>query len=193
VARTASAKIVEAIRGLLGQAGWSLNDLDAIGVVSGPGSFTGVRTGLATAKGLCEALSLPLIAVSRLEVLSAAAGQAEFVALEAGRGELYVRSASRQGVPKEFLCRDDGIESVLKQFGLVVAEEKVRQRLVSRMGEDRVKMHGLGISDSIPLILAGFRAGGHDVALADANYVRSEEQIYSVASASPHRTSGARR
>jgi tRNA threonylcarbamoyladenosine biosynthesis protein TsaB len=193
VARTASAKIIEAIRELLGQAGWHLDDMDAIGVVSGPGSFTGVRTGLATAKGLCEALGVPLIAVSRLEVLAAAAGPAEFVALEAGRGEFYVRSANPLGVPQEFLCGDEGLANLLTRSVLVVAEEHVRERLASRLGADSVKTHELEISDSIPLILAGLRSGEQDIALADANYVRSEQQIYSTASALPHRAAGARR
>ena len=45
---------------LLKEKGWALADLDGIGVVAGPGSFTGVRVGLAAAKGLCEAANLPL-------------------------------------------------------------------------------------------------------------------------------------
>jgi tRNA threonylcarbamoyladenosine biosynthesis protein TsaB len=175
VARTASAKIIEAIRDLLGQAGWPLVDLDAIGVVNGPGSFTGVRTGLATAKGLCEALGLPLIAVSRLEVLAAAAGQAGFVALEAGRGELYVRSTNPLSVPQEFLCGDEGLANLLTQSLLVVAEEHVRERLAARLGAESVKTHELEISDSIPLILAGLRSGEHDIALHRASGWRRQQ------------------
>src|SRR6202046_4071844 len=57
---SASAEIIDAIRRLLQtQPGGQLRDLDAIGVVHGPGSFTGIRTGLAAAKGLCEAAGLP--------------------------------------------------------------------------------------------------------------------------------------
>jgi tRNA threonylcarbamoyladenosine biosynthesis protein TsaB len=90
--KSVSAEIVNAMRRLLSEAGWSIADLTAVGVVNGPGSFTGVRTGLAAAKGLCEASRLPLIAVSRLEVLAEASGLAAGLAvLDAGRGELYVR------------------------------------------------------------------------------------------------------
>ena len=47
--------------------------LDAVAVSSGPGSYTGLRIGVSTAKGLCYALDIPLIAISTLEVLTAAA------------------------------------------------------------------------------------------------------------------------
>lgn len=53
----------------LAQAGWSANSLDAAAVGAGPGSYTGLRIGTATAKGLCFSLGLKLIAVPTLEAL----------------------------------------------------------------------------------------------------------------------------
>jgi len=50
-----------------------LKDIDAIAVTGGPGSYTGIRVGLASAKGLCYALSKPLIMLNTLEVLAASA------------------------------------------------------------------------------------------------------------------------
>ncbi|RYM35978.1 tRNA (adenosine(37)-N6)-threonylcarbamoyltransferase complex dimerization subunit type 1 TsaB [Brumimicrobium glaciale] len=49
---------------------WKLNELDAIVVTSGPGSYTGLRIGVSTAKGLCYALSIPMIAVNTLESIA---------------------------------------------------------------------------------------------------------------------------
>ena len=49
---------------------YSLNDLNAIAVSKGPGSYTGLRIGVSSAKGLCYALDIPLISVSTLEALA---------------------------------------------------------------------------------------------------------------------------
>src|SRR5690349_5180126 len=73
--RSASERLVPVIRTLMETEGWDLRDLAAIGVVHGPGSFTGVRVGLSAAKGLSEAGQVPLVAVSRLALLAAAAGE----------------------------------------------------------------------------------------------------------------------
>jgi tRNA threonylcarbamoyladenosine biosynthesis protein TsaB len=62
-----------AIRDLLHENDLTVNDLKAIGLSSGPGSYTGLRVGMATAKGLCYALSVPLITVNTLEMMASAA------------------------------------------------------------------------------------------------------------------------
>ncbi len=54
-------------------AGISLTSVDAIAVTAGPGSYTGLRVGMASAKGLCYALKKPLIALNTLEVLTVSA------------------------------------------------------------------------------------------------------------------------
>ncbi len=53
------------------QAGLAWSELDAVSVSKGPGSYTGLRIGVAAAKGLCFALDLPLIAVPTLESMAA--------------------------------------------------------------------------------------------------------------------------
>ena len=59
-----------AVRRLMEASGFRLNELAAVVVVHGPGSFTGVRVGVSAAKGLSEAGGVPLIAVSRLALLA---------------------------------------------------------------------------------------------------------------------------
>ncbi len=58
------------IEEVLNEAQRTFKDLDAVAVSKGPGSYTGLRIGVSTAKGLCYALNLPLIAVDTLEILA---------------------------------------------------------------------------------------------------------------------------
>ncbi len=55
---------------VLQQAGFSFNDLDAVAVSKGPGSYTGLRIGVSAAKGFCYALGIPLISVGTLHALA---------------------------------------------------------------------------------------------------------------------------
>jgi tRNA threonylcarbamoyladenosine biosynthesis protein TsaB len=59
-----------AIQDLLLQASFDIKAIDAIGITNGPGSYTGLRVGLATAKGLCYALKIPLIVIGTLEMMA---------------------------------------------------------------------------------------------------------------------------
>jgi len=58
------------IKEALQNASFSLNEIDAIAISKGPGSYTGLRIGVSTAKGLCYALDKPLIAIPTLEALA---------------------------------------------------------------------------------------------------------------------------
>jgi tRNA threonylcarbamoyladenosine biosynthesis protein TsaB len=65
--------IQPAIRKIIHETGKSLKEIDAIAVSNGPGSYTGLRVGLSTAKGLCYALDRPLILINTLEIIATAA------------------------------------------------------------------------------------------------------------------------
>src|SRR5258705_10740146 len=89
---TFSAQLVPQIAALVEKHGSGKGDLAGFAVVSGPGSFTGLRVGLAAIKALAEILRRPIAAVSLLDVI-ARSGANEgrvFSVLEAGRGDFYV-------------------------------------------------------------------------------------------------------
>lgn len=65
--------IHQALAELIESLGLNLNKLDAIAVSAGPGSYTGLRVGMATAKGLCYALKKPLITINTLKMMANAA------------------------------------------------------------------------------------------------------------------------
>ena len=62
-----------AIQTVLNEAGVLMADIDAVAVTEGPGSYTGIRIGMASAKGLCFALDKPLITINTLEVMAKSA------------------------------------------------------------------------------------------------------------------------
>ena len=71
---TYSARLMPAIAEALEHHQLSKEQIDVFVVVSGPGSFTGLRVGLATVKGLCEVLHKPLVAISMLEAVAVVRG-----------------------------------------------------------------------------------------------------------------------
>lgn len=170
--RTPSAGLLTAVHALLADAGWELDSLTAVGVVNGPGSFTGVRVGLAVAKGFCEALTLPMAAVSRLQVLGQASGVSDgLAALDAGRGEAYVRDIASG---REFLEKLDALAERAKGRPVLVAEARLQEKLAG-FAVHRVT---LSVADAVPLVGDALRNGGSDVGNVEANYVRGEAQIY---------------
>ena len=94
---TFSAQLIPQIAELLSKHGLSKADLDAFAVATGPGSFTGLRVGLAAVKALAEILRKPITTVSLLEVIAAQAkpiagenSRSVLAALDAGRNEVFV-------------------------------------------------------------------------------------------------------
>lgn len=95
-----SAKLLPQIAKLLIQAEVTKSQIAGLVVVDGPGSFTGLRVGLATVKALCEVMQKPLATVSMLEAMAITYGgeeEAVTAVLDAGRGELYLGEYSLAG------------------------------------------------------------------------------------------------
>src|SRR5689334_20139600 len=98
--------LLEDVDALLRQAGTHTRDLEALAVGIGPGSFTGVRIGLATARGLALALGLPVAGVSTLDALAAGAPGAVPV-VDARRREVFLlqEGDARVAAPQDLSLR----------------------------------------------------------------------------------------
>ena len=88
-ARGQDGYLIPLVQAGLAEAGVVFADLTRIGVVTGPGSFTGLRVGLAAARGLALALDIPIVGVSAFDLYRAVAGGDPIVALDTLRGDVF--------------------------------------------------------------------------------------------------------
>jgi tRNA threonylcarbamoyladenosine biosynthesis protein TsaB len=98
--------LLEDVDALLRRAGARTVDVEGLAVGTGPGSFTGIRVGLATARGLALSLGVPVAGVSTLDALAAGAPGAVPV-IDARRGEVFVL----QGEPRVLTPNDLALEA----------------------------------------------------------------------------------
>jgi len=178
--KTYSESLLPAVDELLRAANATLDQIAAVVVVRGPGSFTGIRIGVSAAKGLAEALGIPLIALSRIELLARQGPETNAVAvLDAGRGEFYA-GFYREGICEtEVLLTHDALSQAAagSKAPIVVCEHEVSSAL-----ED---LHPIlvAVPTAVQALAIGaerFRAGVFDdIATLEANYLRrSEHEIF---------------
>jgi tRNA threonylcarbamoyladenosine biosynthesis protein TsaB len=174
-----SARLMPVIADLLQDNGFARNDADGYVVVSGPGSFTGLRVGLATVKGLCEVRGKPLATVSMLEAIALRHGCGRVTAvLDAGRGEMYVG---------EYLVQD-GKAALLREYMGKLAEFRPETTDVVLTSDEKIVelLQTAGVNMSLVALVhaddigrIGWRkllAGEvADVMTVDVNYIRRSD------------------
>lgn len=164
---------------------WNLAHIDCFAAASGPGSFTGVRVGLAAIKGLAEAEGKPVVAVSNLEAI-ASFGTAPLRAafLDARRGEIYggVYDAALTPVSPERVAKfPDWLESLPDGEMELISTDLGPFRAALAGARFKPVEAGRTLAGAIARIAAQrIEAGlGQDPAAIDANYVRrSDAELY---------------
>lgn len=194
-----SSWLLPAVDEVLKKGGVNTADVEAYGVASGPGSFTGVRVGLTTVKAWGEVYGKPIVAVSRLEVMaSQASGGANYVAAfgnaqrEQVFGSVYRRNAAGLELvgeemviaPGKFVQRateltvGEGIAWVSTDADCILNVEEWRTR--EKLNE-RIETVSCFLAPMIAKIAAKRVAQGRftDALSLDANYVRrSDAEIF---------------
>jgi tRNA threonylcarbamoyladenosine biosynthesis protein TsaB len=185
-----SAELVPQIAAALGRRNLRVQNIDGFSAVSGPGSFTGLRVGLAAIKGLVEVLQKPIATVSVLEALAIASGVngRVFAALDAQRGEVFmgeynVNPETLQATPlgQELLLTREAFLAALPAGSTVATPDAsigelalpagTTLRQIERPGAEAIARIGLR------KILAGQTVSADAL---DANYVRrSDAEIFS--------------
>ena len=185
---TFSAQLIPQIADLLARHRLNKTHIDAIATASGPGSFTGLRVGLAGVKGLAEVLKKPIATVSLLEAM-AAFGKKEriVVVLDAGRSEVFVGEYRKGELPEamgESLMSMEQLVSILGRAGerpeIITADKNIAEMLrfrglpvseVQRPSSANIAQLGL---------LKVLRGETVTPEALDANYIRrSDAEIFS--------------
>ena len=172
-----AAKLVPKIAELLNEAGLAMGDLAGIVAVHGPGSFTGIRVGLAAVKALAEAAGVPVVTVSRLAMLARVAGTS-CAALDAYRGQVFLGTFAEGESAREMLVTAGEFAALGRLPGPVAFCEEGVAQLLETVATDVELMRSRAprASDAIALALDRWRAGEFvDVATLDGHYLRGAD------------------
>lgn len=170
IEKSHASHLLPLIESLLLLSGYALADVGAVALSAGPGSYTGLRIGAATAKGLCASLNVPLLAVSTLHVLTrqAAAGlpdAARYVfcpLIDARREEAFVGlySAAGQGLQAEapVILTPDWLDGILTAYGPTVFCGSAAAKCRALLGEPDGAYYLPGVTVPAVAVLADLAA-----------------------------------
>ncbi|HEX9332804.1 MAG TPA: tRNA (adenosine(37)-N6)-threonylcarbamoyltransferase complex dimerization subunit type 1 TsaB [Anaerolineales bacterium] len=154
-------ELAPAIFELLRRCGLTMQDMRALGVALGPGSFTSLRVGLSLAKGLALSCQLPLIGIPTMDILAAAQASSKLplvIAIQAGRGRLAVGwyKSSKSGWQAKGPARVVTVEALMNEVKspMIVCGEltsRERQKLAEKT---EIQLASPGQSVRRPAVLA---------------------------------------
>lgn len=133
MARGQAEALMPMVRDVAGQANIGFGTIDLIAVTIGPGGFTGVRIGLAAARGLALATGAACLGVTTFEAIAAGVDDADglplLIALDSKRGDFYGQTLGAGGVPltPPSVVTADGLRAIAGDAALVVAGDAAAQ------------------------------------------------------------------
>lgn len=179
--RSYSSTLVAAVGDLLTRGGATLREVGAIVAVNGPGSFTGVRVGLSAVKGLAEPTRIPVVAVSRLEVLAAKSGVAS-AAIDAHRQEVYLRLGQAGEQARELLAGAAELAATNPPPARIAVCDEAAALLLGQAwpATELVRVSAPTAADALQLCVSRVAAGAFvDLILLDGHYLRrSDAEIF---------------
>ena len=116
MSRGQAARLMPMVEEVLAKAGMAVRDMDAVAVTVGPGAFTGIRIGMAAARGLGLAAGLPVIGIATTEVVAAAerkAGEPVLVVLETKRADIYAQYLATDSENAPLACALEALPDML--------------------------------------------------------------------------------
>ena len=159
MARGQAEALLPMVRAALDEAGLAFGDLDRLAVTIGPGSFTGLRIGLAAARGLALATGLPLVGVTTLEALAAAVdpavrqGRVTVALIDSRRGDVFVQAFGADSAPLSEPAAVDpaALDAVLPAGPLLLAGDAAPAALeiLRLVGRDAALASGSGAPDPV--------------------------------------------
>jgi tRNA threonylcarbamoyladenosine biosynthesis protein TsaB len=167
---THSENITNFINEVCIEAGMKLEELDAVAVSKGPGSYTGLRIGVSTAKGLCYALQKPLIAVDTLKSLTACLlNENKF-----GQETLFIPMIDARRMEVYYAVYNNLLEEIIPASAMVIAADSFNEL----SAKNEIVLFGDGSSKCKPVLERRPQVKFSDVSLSATGMMMLSEEKF---------------